>query len=346
MKKYFKLLKSRELKSLTFFVTGRCNSKCKMCFYWKKNKPKKELNLEEIKKISKNLPNFFWLWISGGEPFLRKDLPQICEIFYLNNYVSSIQIPTNGLLPTLIYKKTKEILNKCKNVDVTIVLSIDEIGEKHDYIRGVKGNFNKVMESLDLLKKLQKKYKNLSLQATITLSSFNQNRIIEIYKHIRKKIKAVNINLVRGNSREKLAKNINIKDYEKIHKYILKDYEKYSIYKFPISAIVYSKDAVQREIIIKTFKNNKRYVKCRAISNSLVLDEVGNIYACELLSNKLGDLRKQKFGEILNSNKKLKKWIENECFCTHECNLTSNIISSPKHFLKLIFYFIRYVFRF
>jgi Fe-coproporphyrin III synthase len=345
MIEYFQLFRRKGLKSLTFFVTGKCNARCKMCFYWKNNNFKKELSLEEIKKISKNLPNFFWLWISGGEPFLRGDLPEICEAFYLNNKISNIQIPTNGLLPEVIRKKTEEILKKCKGTNVTIIFSIDDIEEKHDFIRGVSGTFDKVFTSIEMLKELQKKYKNLNIQATITLSSFNQEDILNIYKELRKKLTAVNVNLVRGNTRDKIAKDVNINNYIKIHNYLLRDYKKYSIYPFPISAFVYAKDAVMRELIIKTFRDKKRYVSCKALSNSLVLDEQGNVFPCEMLPDKLGDLREEKYEKILEKNKVLRKSIEKECFCTHECSLTSSIIYSPRYFPKFAFYLMQYFFK-
>ena len=68
---------------LTLFVTSRCNIRCKMCFYWEpvENKSTHEITLEEVDKISKSMPNFFWLLISGGEALVRKDLPEIVETF-------------------------------------------------------------------------------------------------------------------------------------------------------------------------------------------------------------------------------------------------------------------------
>ena len=44
---------NRKLESIFLFVTGRCNAKCKMCFYAEDmDKKEKDLTFEEIKKIS------------------------------------------------------------------------------------------------------------------------------------------------------------------------------------------------------------------------------------------------------------------------------------------------------
>ena len=83
---------------LTLFVTSRCNIRCKMCFYWEpvENKSTQEITLEEVEKISKSMPDFFWLLLSGGEAFVREDLAEIVETFYKNNNIKHLTIPTNG----------------------------------------------------------------------------------------------------------------------------------------------------------------------------------------------------------------------------------------------------------
>lgn len=57
-----------------------------MCFYAEDmDKKEKDLTFEEIKKISETAGQFNRLWVSGGEPTLREELPEIIEMFYKNN---------------------------------------------------------------------------------------------------------------------------------------------------------------------------------------------------------------------------------------------------------------------
>ncbi|WP_370648792.1 radical SAM protein, partial [uncultured Parabacteroides sp.] len=68
----------RQLESVFLFVTGRCNAKCAMCFYaGEMDKKEKDLTFDEIRKVSETAGEFNRLWISGGEPTLREDLPEI-----------------------------------------------------------------------------------------------------------------------------------------------------------------------------------------------------------------------------------------------------------------------------
>jgi len=60
---------------LTFSITNRCNSRCKTCNIWKiPAEESEELSLDEIELIFKSMDKLYFLNISGGEPFLRKDL--------------------------------------------------------------------------------------------------------------------------------------------------------------------------------------------------------------------------------------------------------------------------------
>ena len=110
----------RQLDFLIYFVTSRCQGNCRSCFYWRGLNRGRELSLSEIERIVPSLGPFHTLLLSGGEPFLRQDLVQICQTFYKNNQPKSIIIPTNGILYNLIPGKVEEILKACPKTKITI----------------------------------------------------------------------------------------------------------------------------------------------------------------------------------------------------------------------------------
>ena len=69
-----KLFRPKQFESLFLFVTSRCNSLCRTCFYWDNPNKNQDLSFEQIETISRTAPPFNKLWLSGGEPFLRKEL--------------------------------------------------------------------------------------------------------------------------------------------------------------------------------------------------------------------------------------------------------------------------------
>ena len=79
------LLKPRNPITLTYSVTAACQSKCKTCniglkYQQDPERKSKDLSLEEIEKIFESLGQIYFFNISGGEPFLRKDLPEIIRL--------------------------------------------------------------------------------------------------------------------------------------------------------------------------------------------------------------------------------------------------------------------------
>jgi len=80
-----------------------------------------ELTLEEIHQISVSIGPLDNLFISGGEPFLRNDLREICWKFYSNNKIKNIHLPTNGSFTKKILEQTHDLLSTCSGIKLTLV---------------------------------------------------------------------------------------------------------------------------------------------------------------------------------------------------------------------------------
>ena len=67
---------------------------------------------------------------------------------------------------------------------MTIKPSIDGVGNIHDEIRGVKGNFKQLDKTISYLKELEKDYKNFHLELATVISNFNINHLSEIEDYV------------------------------------------------------------------------------------------------------------------------------------------------------------------
>jgi MoaA/NifB/PqqE/SkfB family radical SAM enzyme len=181
--------------TFTFSVTAACQSLCKTCnigaLYLANPKSRKDdLSLDEIEKIFKSIGHIHFFNISGGEPFLRKDLPQIVGLACRYLTPRMVHTPTNGFTPKHIQEATREILQIMKEYDPTVPFtvkpSIDGVGEKHDWVRGLKGNFVRLEETFKRLKVLQQEYPNLHVEAGTVVSKYNINDIEEIADYVHK----------------------------------------------------------------------------------------------------------------------------------------------------------------
>lgn len=350
MKKYMNLIKVFFLNKptyLIFYVTSVCNSKCKMCFNWKynTNKVKEELTLEEIDKMSKKMGYMQYVTLGGGEPYLRRDIDEICKIFYKNNNAEIFSIPTNCLTPQLIKDRTEKMLNACPNAIFRVSMSIDGIGKLHDEIRGVPGNFEKVKETYKKLDELRKKYPRLEILANTTFSKYNQDKIKEIHDCIRKEFKLdmYGLTLVRGNTRNLVAKEIDLKKYEEATKIFEESYFKNKGEKrHPLQRILTILPIYTRREVLKTATSKKRTYSCHAIEKMIVVDSFGNVFPCEMLSGKIGNLRENDYdlNKILNKKetKELIKKIKDKdfCNCTWECAIQNSMVFDYKKYFSML----------
>lgn len=176
--------------NLTLSVSPTCNSRCKTCNIWKKKdlsargaQAGNDFTSQEWDKTMASLGKWpFWITISGGEPFLKKgELVKLVKICYERNKPAIINIPTNSLLYAFTPKYVEQMCQSIPGTQLIINLSVDGIGEKHDYIRGIPGNFKRVLLNLEGLKKLQKKYSNLAIGIHSVISNFNYRDVEELY---------------------------------------------------------------------------------------------------------------------------------------------------------------------
>lgn len=140
------------------------------------------MTVEEWDKVFASLGHSVeYLTFTGGEPFLRADLDEMVIAGYRRCRPSYITIPTNGLLTDRVLAAADRICSECQGTDVGINLSLDGVGDEHDDIRGVPGNWEKAMETWQGLKALKAKHANLLVTVHTVISRFNAHRFRQIY---------------------------------------------------------------------------------------------------------------------------------------------------------------------
>src|SRR5262245_22174458 len=96
--------REKRLGTVILFVTSRCNSLCRTCFYHAELNQPGDMTFDQIAKVSHTMPPITDLWLSGGEPTLRHDVSDIIDMFVRNNGVRRLIIPTNGLVKERVYE--------------------------------------------------------------------------------------------------------------------------------------------------------------------------------------------------------------------------------------------------
>jgi MoaA/NifB/PqqE/SkfB family radical SAM enzyme len=170
--------------SIVFFVTNHCQMKCVFCFYKNRlNNGNCLIRIKEIESIAKSIPRLSRITLTGGEPFLRNDLAQIAYAFYRFSRARSISIDTNGYLTQEILAIVKRILCKEHSRYLKVQVSIDELDEKHDQLRGTRGAFDRATATLKALTELQKQHRNLYVEIATLVTSHLIADVEEFVQH-------------------------------------------------------------------------------------------------------------------------------------------------------------------
>ena len=154
-------------------VTRRCNLKCVHCYAHAKNTSfDNELSTEQGKQLIDDLAGFGSpvMLFSGGEPLVRKDLPQLAA--YAVEKGMRAVISTNG---TLI---TSEMARNLKEIGLSYVgISLDGMEEINDRFRGVSGAFQSALEGIK-----NSQAAGIKVGLRFTVNKFNVNEIPKIFK--------------------------------------------------------------------------------------------------------------------------------------------------------------------
>ncbi len=166
------------LKDLILFVTDRCNMRCDHCMFWRRvDDPGQEMTIQQLERIAHTTPALRTLAITGGEPFLRRDLNQIVEIFFRDNQTNHIQINSNGVLMDRMEELVcLDYASKYKR-HLTYQISLDGLEDAHDQLRGAPGSFQKIIRNLKRLVALSKEHPYFRV---VVLTNVNKNNYHQI----------------------------------------------------------------------------------------------------------------------------------------------------------------------
>ncbi len=127
-------------------LTNRCNAKCQFCA-WHYQDATDELSTAEVKALysEARAEGFFALSFWGGEPLVRRDMPELCEHAWRLGFMT--HMVTNG---ALLERKMHRVMPYLDRV----CISVDHPSERHDELRGIPGLYGKILSATRELRRV------------------------------------------------------------------------------------------------------------------------------------------------------------------------------------------------
>lgn len=187
-----KLFKRIPMPSIVIhFITYRCNLSCRMCSAVTYS-AEAELDTQQVKDLYDQMKSLQLVRITGGEPFIRDDLPEIVRHIQKSVKPHLVHITTNGTLTDRIVNFVKE----SKGSKLFIAISLDSLQEGHEDIRG-DGAFSKTLLTLEKLMPFRSR-RDFEVEVNQTIVDDNLDEVDKFAEYISKLGPKINYQLARN----------------------------------------------------------------------------------------------------------------------------------------------------
>lgn len=278
-------------------ITNQCNYTCKYCIFSSNSKKDlRELSTDECIKVIDELydKNFKYIKVTGGEPFLRKDIINI--LTYMCQKGMHVDISTNGS------SLTENIINKLNEIKLDMLhLSLDGKNSfSHEIVRG-ENTYLKTIRALKQLSKL-----NLYKRVGTVIHKYNESELEEIINLcINYKVNEIIFSIMEPVGRMKgdnsFYKTRKLEDLTNELEQLSNKYDQ----------IIINYNWKKQSNLEKT---------CPALSRFIYINNLGNVSPCSWISSKYTSalsLRNNSLDEIFESNE-IKKFKEIYGGCAYE----------------------------
>ncbi len=323
---------------LTYTVTFRCNARCIMCDSWKMS-GEGDLTLEEIRRIVPQLPKMDAVRVTGGEPFVRTDLPEIVALVQQHIQPLWMHITTNGFLTDRIVSFCNE---RDKSIPLQLLISLDGVGEKHNKIRGSTLAWSSATKTL---KELVPRSKELHLDLAVNQTIVDAEGV-EHYKLLRDELDKLGVRhqavmAYESSATYNLEREIDLspkqvgkfltfgdfrrEDLERLFELMQGDISRLSWH--ARRAKQYYLDGIRNRLLSENATPNP---PCVALQSHLRIFPNGDVPTCQFNSQTIGNLRSQTFDEVWTSQRATtqRDWVRKCVGCWAECEILPSAIYS------------------
>jgi len=321
---------------LVLFVNSTCNQKCEHCFYWRSLNRDDDLTKQEIFALSEELGRIENLNLSGGEPFLRPELAEICRRFVRRNRVRQIYVPTNAYFPDRLEAHIADTLRE-KDLDLFVAeISLDGMPEFHDRFRVSPGAFERAMASYEALARLQERDRRLRIHAISTATDVNLEEIRRLTTYLFDRCPRMdhhNLAMIRGDRKNPALGAPELAEYADLYQYIRRLWRSRERSRYGAAV-----EPMLQWAKIRTARELRQVVPCRAGVLTAVVYANGDVSLCET-HPPLGNLRQKSFRQIWRSTEadRLRASIRGkQCWCTNETFLWPSFTYAPAQLVRVV----------
>lgn len=279
---------------VTFVSTYHCNFRCEMCNIWQR-KSENEMTPDEVALFFDKYPQFSWVHLTGGEIFMRRDIGDLigaiqrsCRQLFLLNF------PTTGWFGDRTVAAAEQILARGIG-RLMITISIDGPKALHEEMRGLPGSWERGLETYRRLRGIKRS--NFQAVVGMTLLGKNATKVDETIAAIKTAIPDFDrseLHLNIGHDSEHYFGNVGY-PVATHHAEIVRAVEDH---RRKVGERIHPVNFLEnrfQSLIPKYYETHKSPLPCTALSSSCFIDAYWDLYPCSIWTEKIGNLRDNRF---------------------------------------------------
>ncbi|MCX7626254.1 MAG: radical SAM protein, partial [Candidatus Sumerlaeaceae bacterium] len=256
-------------------LTNRCNARCIMCNIWQQEDNTApalphEIRVDELDTIftrnARFLSDLRHISLTGGEPTLRRDFVEIWHVLHRHFPELNMSFNSNGFSTAKIVGYVEEILKF--HPRLTVMISLDGMGENHDRVRGVKRVFQHTFATLEAVAAMRPANPLLKVEVNYVMTPYNVDDCLELFHYCREHNIAFNpIYCVQGELYfNESVDNVSLPE------------EARQRYAEHFAKILEEDDSLQTREIVDQLLNRPRDFDCWAGRTTILIEENCNVY--------------------------------------------------------------------
>jgi MoaA/NifB/PqqE/SkfB family radical SAM enzyme len=317
---------------LTYTVTFGCNARCTMCDSWRKS-CSDDLEIGEIESVFRQLPTLDAVRLTGGEPFVRKDLVDIASLARVHMRPLQLHVTTNGFLTERIVAFAEQ---RPRDLPLHLLVSIDDTAAEHDRIRGRRGSYTDAVRTLH---ELAPRQRELGLRLSVNQTLLGGGSL-DAYRRLRAELKDFGITTHQvvfaydESATYSVDAEIDVAprdagvypsfgEFERGELLELLDELDADAAHLPASVRLakrYYLQGLRERLVERRATTNP---PCVALSAHLRIFPNGDVPTCQFNSRVIGNLRQQSFDEVWHGEAALRQraWVDACAGCWAECEV-------------------------
>lgn len=303
-------------RSLSFFVTQRCDMRCRHCF--SRVSDDDDLSLARIWALAEELGPLASISLSGGEPFSRPDLPEVIAAFARHNPRLTVTATTNGFNTRRITGAVERIMSAWPDARLALVVSLDGFAATHDALRGTDGAFEHALATAGSLLELRHRYGRPGVSFQATLSQANYEELADLAAFVSRDFGVeFKYNILFGEPRDASLRAPALAELRRAMTAIdavLEDPESAASRRY-------------REVRLRTIAEERQVLPCLAGRASATVQANGDVQACFMLPP-FGNLCERSFREIWHgaeAQRRRREIRHGQCWCHADCYVAYNL---------------------